>query len=223
MKIPLGIFTAVTGVSGSGKTSLIKKILYPSLKKMMGGYGEQTGKFDKLEGDITQVRGIEMIDQDPIGKSSRSNPVTYVKAYDEIRALMSEMPFARQRNLKPSHFSFNVDGGRCEMCHGEGVVTIEMQFMADIILKCETCHGKRFKEDILSITYREKNIHDILTFTVDDAIKFFKSDDDGKYQNYLKKIIAKLPPLSVLDACPNATYPRPTSASGCSFAIIFFR
>ncbi len=196
VKIPLGVFTAVSGVSGSGKTSLIKKILYPSLKKMMGGYGEQTGKFDKLQGDFINLKGVEMIDQDPIGKSSRSNPVTYVKAYDEIRALMSETPFARQRNLKPAHFSFNVDGGRCEMCSGEGNVTIEMQFMADIILKCESCHGKRFKEEILSITYRDKNIHDILTMTVDDAIKFFNNDTDERYTNLLKKIIAKLQPLA---------------------------
>ncbi len=162
----------------------------------MGGYGEQTGKFDRLAGDFTLLNGVEMIDQDPIGKSSRSNPVTYVKAYDEIRTLMSETPFSRQRKLKPSHFSFNVDGGRCEMCSGEGFVTIEMQFMADIVLKCESCNGKRFKEEILSISYREKNIYDILTMTVDDAINFFRGDTDDKYALYLKKIIAKLQPLA---------------------------
>lgn len=196
VKFPLGVFTAVTGVSGSGKTSLVKKILFPSLKKITGGYDDQSGHFDSIEGDYQQLTGVEMIDQDPIGKSSRSNPVTYVKAYDEIRALMADTPFARQRNLKPSHFSFNVDGGRCEMCQGEGVVTIEMQFMADIILKCETCNGKRFKNEILAITYRNKNIHDILTMTVDDAVKFFSEETDARYSGFVKKIIAKLQPLA---------------------------
>lgn len=196
VKIPLGIFTAVTGVSGSGKTSLIKKILTPALTKIIGGYSDTTGAFDRIEGDYTMVRGIEMVDQDPIGKSSRSNPVTYVKAYDEIRTLYSETGFARQRGLKPSHFSFNVDGGRCEMCQGEGYVTIEMQFMADIILKCESCHGKRFKQDILEITYLNKSIADVLEMTVDDAIKFFSDDKDGKYTGLLRKIVSKLQPLA---------------------------
>lgn len=195
-KFPLGVFTAVTGVSGSGKTSLVKKILYPSIKKILGGYDDQSGQFDGIEGDYKELTGIEMIDQDPIGKSSRSNPVTYVKAYDEIRTLMSETPFARQKNLKPSHFSFNVDGGRCEMCQGEGVVTIEMQFMADIILKCEACHGKRFKNEILAIAYRDKNIHDILTMTVDDAVNFFSEENDERYINLMKKILSKLQPLA---------------------------
>lgn len=196
VKIPLGVFTAVTGVSGSGKTSLIKKILTPALTKIIGGYSDTSGAFDKMEGDYTMVRGLEMVDQDPIGKSSRSNPVTYVKAYDEIRTLFSETGFARQRGLKPSHFSFNVDGGRCEMCQGEGYVTIEMQFMADIILKCESCHGKRFKQDILEITYLNKSIADILEMTVDDAIKFFSEDKDGKYTGLLRKIVWKLQPLA---------------------------
>ncbi len=196
VKFPLGVLTAITGVSGSGKTSLIKKILYPSIKKILGGYSEQTGNFDRLAGDYNSLVAVEFVNQEPIGKSSRSNPVTYVKAYDEIRALFADTPFSRQRGLKPSHFSFNVDGGRCEVCQGEGSVTIEMQFMADIKLKCEACHGKRFKEDILSITYQNKNIDDILNMTVDDAIVFFGKDMEGKYGHYLKKIIPRLLPLA---------------------------
>jgi excinuclease ABC subunit A len=196
VKIPLGIFTAITGVSGSGKTSLIKKILFPSLKKMLGGYSEHTGNLDAIEGDIKLVQAIEMIDQDPIGKSTRSNPVTYVKAYDEIRSLMADAPFARQRLLKPSHFSFNVDGGRCEMCQGEGTVTIEMQFMADIKLTCDACKGMRFKNDILAITHRNKNIFDILCMTVDDAIQFYSDEKDERALPYTKKIIARLQPLA---------------------------
>lgn len=196
VKFPLGILTAITGVSGSGKTSLVKKILYPAIKKILGGYGEQTGNFDRLGGDYNSITAVEFVNQEPIGKSSRSNPVTYVKAYDEIRALFADTPFARQRGLKPSHFSFNVDGGRCDVCQGEGYVTIEMQFMADIKLKCETCGGKRFKEDILSITYLNKSIHDVLSMTVDDAITFFSKDSDGKYTGYLKKIVPRLSPLA---------------------------
>lgn len=195
-KFPLGILTAVTGVSGSGKSTLVKKVLYPALKKVLGGYDDESGQFEKLTGDFVTLNGVEIIDQDPIGKSSRSNPVTYVKAYDEIRALMADTPFARQKMMKPSLFSFNVDGGRCEMCQGEGVVTIEMQFMADIQLKCETCQGKRFKNEILAITYREKNIFDILTMTVDDAIRFFSKETDERYILFTNKIIAKLQPLS---------------------------
>ncbi len=196
VKFPLGVLTVVTGVSGSGKTSLVKKIFYPSVKKMMGGYGEQTGNFDRIEGDFVLVKAAEMIDQNPIGKTSRSNPVTYVKAYDEIRELFSEMPVARARGFKPSFFSFNVDGGRCDVCQGEGTVTIEMQFMADIHLKCEACNGKRFKDDVLLVTYKEKNIYDVLDMTVDDALEFFNSVPLGKYQNFERKIIAKLKPLA---------------------------
>lgn len=196
VKFPLGILTAVTGVSGSGKTSLVKKILSPALKKIIGGYGEFNGLFDRLEGDYGLVKGVEMIDQDPIGKSSRSNPVTYVKAYDEIRALYAEQGHSRQRGLKPSAFSFNVDGGRCDVCQGEGVVTIEMQFMADIVLKCEACNGKRFKEEILEIYYREKNIADILRLTVDDAIHFFSNESDERYTPFINKIASKLQPLA---------------------------
>ncbi|MEO5570553.1 MAG: excinuclease ABC subunit UvrA [Bacteroidia bacterium] len=196
VKFPLGIMTAVTGVSGSGKTSLVKKILFPSVKKLLGGYGEQTGNYDKMQGDFVLVRGAELVDQNPIGKSSRSNPVTYVKAYDEIRALFAEMPVARARGFKPSHFSFNVDGGRCDVCQGEGEVTIEMQFMADIHLKCESCNGKRFKDEILLVTYKEKNIFEVLDMTVDESLEFFNSVPTGKYQNLEGKIISKLKPLA---------------------------
>lgn len=202
VKFPLNIMTVVTGVSGSGKTSLVKRVLYPALKKIHGGYGEQTGSFDKLLGDINAVAAVEMIDQNPIGKSTRSNPVTYVKAYDEIRALFADQPLAKNRGYKPSFFSFNVDGGRCEVCEGEGEVQIEMQFMADIHLVCEACGGKRFKQDILEITYTPsnstitegKNISDILNMTVDDAIDFF--DSSQRPSNHEKKIVQKLKPLS---------------------------
>jgi excinuclease ABC subunit A len=202
VKFPLNVMTVVTGVSGSGKTSLVKRVLYPALKKIHGGYGEQTGSFDKLLGDINAVTSVEMIDQNPIGKSTRSNPVTYVKAYDEIRALFADQPLAKNRGYKPSYFSFNVDGGRCEVCEGEGEVQIEMQFMADIHLVCEACSGKRFKQDILEITYTPsnstvtegKNISDILNMTVDDAINFF--DSSQRPSNHEKKIVQKLKPLS---------------------------
>ncbi|MBL7884968.1 MAG: excinuclease ABC subunit UvrA, partial [Bacteroidia bacterium] len=194
VKFPLNTITVVTGVSGSGKTSLVKRVLYPALKKIHGGYGEQTGSFDKLGGDINRISAVEMIDQNPIGKSSRSNPVTYVKAYDEIRALYADQQLAKNRGYKPSHFSFNVDGGRCESCDGEGEVTVEMQFMADIHLVCEACNGKRFKQDILDITYQEKNISEILNMTVDDAIDFFSRSE--RPTNTEKKIVQKLLPLS---------------------------
>ncbi len=202
VKFPLNTITVVTGVSGSGKTTLVKRVLYPALKKIHGGFGEQTGSFDKLSGDFKNISAIEMIDQNPIGKSSRSNPVTYVKAYDEIRALFADQTLAKNRGYKPSHFSFNVDGGRCEVCEGEGEVQIEMQFMADIHLLCESCNGKRFKQDVLEITYTPasilggdaKNISDILNMTVDDAIAFF--DSSQKPSNTEKKIVQKLKPLS---------------------------
>ncbi|WP_310395838.1 excinuclease ABC subunit UvrA [Hymenobacter sp.] len=176
VKIPLGVMTVVTGVSGSGKSTLIKRILAPALMKMLGGgAGESTGKFDRLTGVNGQVSHVEFVDQNPIGKSSRSNPVTYVKAYDAIRTLFSEQPLAKARGLKPSHFSFNVDGGRCEVCQGEGQVKIEMQFMADIYLTCEGCGGRKFKQDILEIKYQDKGIDEVLELTVADAVQFFKS------------------------------------------------
>jgi excinuclease ABC subunit A len=175
VKIPLGVMTVVTGVSGSGKSTLIRRILAPALMKQLGGgAGETTGKFDRLLGVNGQVTHVEFVDQNPIGKSSRSNPVTYVKAYDQIRTLFSEQPLAKARGLKPSHFSFNVEGGRCEVCQGEGQVKIEMQFMADIYLTCESCGGHKFKQDILEIKFQEKNIYEVLDLTVEEAVEFFK-------------------------------------------------
>jgi len=174
VKIPLGVMTVVTGVSGSGKSTLIRRILAPALMKQLGGgAGESTGKFDRLLGVNGQVTHVEFVDQNPIGKSSRSNPVTYVKAYDTIRTLFSEQPLAKARGLKPSHFSFNVEGGRCEVCQGEGQVKIEMQFMADIFLTCESCGGHKFKQDILEIKFQDKNIFEVLDLTVADAVEFF--------------------------------------------------
>ena len=184
VKVPLDVLTTITGVSGSGKSTLLKKILYPAIGKMLGTVGEMSGRYDKLGGDYKRIDRIEFIDQNPIGKSSRSNPVTYVKAYDGIRQLFAEQPIAKQRGYKPSYFSFNVDGGRCETCQGEGVVKIEMQFMADILLTCESCKGKRFKNEILEVTYNEKNIADILDMTVDESIEFFK-DKNAIYNKLL--------------------------------------
>jgi excinuclease ABC subunit A len=193
VRFPLGVMTVVTGVSGSGKTSLVKKVLYPALKKLHGGYSESTGTHDKITGDYNKIRAVEFVDQNPIGKSSRSNPVTYVKAYDEIRLLFSDLPMSRSRNYKPAHFSFNVDGGRCEVCQGEGEVTIEMQFMADIHLTCDNCHGKRFKQEILEVEYRGKNISDVLSMTVDEAVAFFSAPIKSFTND--EKIASKLKPL----------------------------
>ena len=170
---PLGMLTVVTGVSGSGKSTLIKKILYPALQKKLTDFGDKPGQFTSLEGDFTNIKQIEFVDQNPIGRSSRSNPVTYIKAYDDIRALFSKQKLSALRNYQPKHFSFNVDGGRCETCKGEGEVTIEMQFMADVHLECETCKGKRFKKEVLEVTCAGKNIDDILNLTIDDAVDFF--------------------------------------------------
>jgi excinuclease ABC subunit A len=194
VKFPLGIMTVVTGVSGSGKTSLVKRVLYPALKKMFGGYGEQSGLFDKITGDINKVSAVEMIDQNPIGKSSRSNPVTYVKAYDEIRALYADLPLSKARGYKPSHFSFNVPGGRCEICEGEGTITVEMQFMADIELICEACEGKRFKNEVLEVIYNEKSIADVLDLTVEEALEFF-TPFEKKSHAIEARIKTKLQPL----------------------------
>lgn len=176
VKFPLGILTAVTGVSGSGKSTLIRKILYPALGRHLGTYTDEAGKYAEISGSIGKIEAVEMVDQNPIGKSSRSNPVTYIKAYDQIRLLYSEQPIAKARGYKPAHFSFNVEGGRCETCQGEGFVTIEMQFMADVKLKCESCGGKRFKQEILDVKFNEKDIADILDMTVDEAIDLFKKD-----------------------------------------------
>jgi excinuclease ABC subunit A len=193
VKFPLGVLTVISGVSGSGKTSLVKTILAPGLKKMFGGYSEKTGDHDRILGNIKDIAGIEMVDQNPIGKSSRSNPVTYLKIYDEIRNLYSTLPLSKQHGFKPSHFSFNVPGGRCEVCEGEGTVTIEMQFMADINLLCENCKGKRFQDDVLEIKYREKNISDILEMSVDEAIEFFAKHPKATVLD--QKIAQKLQPL----------------------------
>jgi excinuclease ABC subunit A len=188
IKFPLYNFTVVSGVSGSGKTSLIKRILYPALQKATGNYsGEQTGLFDKLEGDISLIEKVEMIDQNPIGRSSRSNPVTYVKAWDEIRALYSSQSASKAAGLKPAAFSFNVEGGRCDVCQGEGEVKIEMQFMADIYLPCEACGGRRFKQQILDVTWQDKNVYEILELTVDEALSFFQDQP---------KILNKIQPLA---------------------------
>lgn len=185
--IPLDVLIVVTGVSGSGKSTLIKKILNPALAKLIGqGSSESTGKFEKLEGEYRSVKAIEFVDQNPIGKSSRSNPVTYVKAYDAIRQLFSDQTLAKQRGYKPAFFSFNVDGGRCEMCQGEGIQKIEMQFMADIELTCESCKGQRFKNEILEIQYRGKNIAEVLDLTVEESLTFFEG---------ITPIINKLQPL----------------------------
>jgi excinuclease ABC subunit A len=191
VKFPLNVLTVVTGVSGSGKSSLVSKILSPALTKILGGYGERTGHHDAILGDYKQITALEYIDQNPIGKSSRSNPVTYLKAYDEIRKLYSEQQAAKMQGLKPSHFSFNVDGGRCDECQGEGTIKVEMQFLADVYLICESCNGKRFKEDILDVRYREKNIDDILNLTVNQAIELFSQ---GKSSTE-KKITKRLQPL----------------------------
>lgn len=194
VKFPINILVAVTGVSGSGKTSLVKRILYPALKKIYGGYGDKTGRLDKISGDYNRISDVEMVDQNPIGRSSRSNPVTYVKAYDEIRALYADQPLAKTRGYKPGFFSFNVEGGRCEECEGEGVVEIGMQFMADIHLVCESCKGKRFKEEVMDVQYHGKNIADILNMTIDQSIEFFSAH--SKNNNTEARIVNKLQPLA---------------------------
>ncbi|WP_346857441.1 excinuclease ABC subunit UvrA [uncultured Draconibacterium sp.] len=189
VKFPLNAMTVVTGVSGSGKSSLVSKILTPALTKILGGYGEKTGHHDALLGDYKMLEAIEFIDQNPIGKSSRSNPVTYLKAYDEIRKLFSEQQAAKIQGLKPSHFSFNVDGGRCDECQGEGTIKVEMQFLADVFLLCESCNGKRFKEDILDVRYHELNIDDILNLTVNQAIELFKAGKSSTEKKITKRLI----------------------------------
>lgn len=185
---PLNSLTVVTGVSGSGKSTLVKKILYPALQRELMGMGEKPGQFTKIEGQYSQVKSVEFIDQNPIGRSSRSNPVTYIKAYDDIRNLFAGQKLSKIKNFQPKHFSFNVDGGRCEVCKGDGEVTIEMQFMADVHIACETCGGKRFKKEVLEVTFHDKNIDDVLQMTIDDAIRFFEAHNE-------KKIHTKLKPL----------------------------
>jgi len=190
VRFPLHVMTCVTGVSGSGKSSLVSKVLYPALKKHYGGvFAEHTGDFGHLHGSLQLMRDIEFVDQNPLSRSSRSNPVTYLKAYDEIRRLYADQPLAKQLGYTPAHFSFNTPGGRCETCQGEGTITIEMQFMADLVLECEQCHGQRFKQDVLDVHYRGKSIYDILCMTVNQAIDFFSEDPE------CERIVRRLKPL----------------------------
>jgi excinuclease ABC subunit A len=193
VKIPLNTLTVISGVSGSGKSTLVKNILFPALKKRYGGYADKTGKFGMLDGDLSSIAAVEYIDQNPIGRSSRSNPATYLKAFDDIRSLFASQKLAKLRGYKPGFFSFNIAGGRCEQCEGEGQIKVEMQFMADIFLTCDVCHGKRFKDDVLEIKYHGKSIADILEMTVIQAIDFFESP--AKKSSVNAKIIEKILPL----------------------------
>ena len=188
VKFPLNVFNCVTGVSGSGKSSLIKGILYPALKRHLDEVADAPGEYTALEGDWTAIKHVEFVDQNPIGKSTRSNPATYVKAYDAIRQLFAEQPLAKQMGFSPQYFSFNTEGGRCEECKGAGVISVEMQFMADLVLECEACHGQRFKHDILEVRFHEKNINDVLNMTVSEVITFF-----GEYKQ--QAIVNRLKPL----------------------------
>ena len=188
VRFPLNVFNCVTGVSGSGKSSLIKGILYPALKRHLDEVADAPGEYTALEGDWTAIKHVEFVDQNPIGKSTRSNPATYVKAYDAIRQLFAEQPLAKQMGFSPQYFSFNTEGGRCEECKGAGVISVEMQFMADLVLECEACHGQRFKHDILEVRFHEKNINDVLNMTVSEAITFF-----GEYKQ--QAIVNRLKPL----------------------------
>ena len=188
VKIPLNILTVVTGVSGSGKSSLIKGILYPALKRHLSEVADPPGEYSSLEGDWQQVKHVEFVDQNPIGKSTRSNPATYIKAYDLIRQLYADQPLAKQEGFTAQYFSFNAEGGRCEECKGAGVINVEMQFMADLTLQCEACHGKRFKKEILDVCFHDKNIYDVLNMTVSEAIDFFTQYGE-------KQIATKLKPL----------------------------
>ncbi len=186
---PLNMIVCITGLSGSGKTTLVKNILYPALLKSKGVFKEKPGQFDQVEGDLAEINSIEYIDQNPIGQSSRSNPATYIKVYDEIRNLFSNQKASKHFGLKPKHFSFNVDGGRCDECKGEGSIKIEMQFMSDIVLKCETCKGKRFKKEVLKAKFKDKNIDDILNLTIQDAYNFFQENNQTKITNKLKALL----------------------------------
>ncbi len=185
VEFPLNMLTVITGVSGSGKSTLVKNILFPALTKALGIHGKKIGQFDELAGDIEKIDNVEYIDQNPIGRSSRSNPISYIKAYDDIRNLFASQKLSKLRKYKPSHFSFNVDGGRCEKCKGEGEITIEMQFMADVHILCDACHGKRFKPEIIEVKFEGKSIHDVLSMSVDEAISFFKTHKQDKIVNKL--------------------------------------
>ncbi|NPD54467.1 excinuclease ABC subunit UvrA [Prevotella sp. PTAC] len=188
VSIPLNVFTTVTGVSGSGKSSLIKGILYPAVKRLMGDVCDAPGEHSSIDGDIKAIKHIEFVDQNPIGKSTRSNPATYVKAYDAIRDLFAQQPLSQQMGFTSQYFSFNTDGGRCDECKGVGVITVEMQFMADLILPCESCHGHRFKKDILDVTYNGKNIDDVLNMTISEAIQFFSDNNQNAIVKRLKPL-----------------------------------
>ncbi|MCR5013402.1 MAG: excinuclease ABC subunit UvrA [Bacteroidales bacterium] len=194
VKFPLNVLTVITGVSGSGKSTLVKDILYPAMKRHLGEPAEKCGSFSTLEGSFSKIQAVEFVDQNPIGKSTRSNPVTYLKAYDEIRQLFADQKIAKLRGIKPSYFSFNMPGGRCDNCEGEGVTKVEMQFMADIYLTCEACHGTRFKEEVLEIKYDGKNISDILNMSISQAIEFFNTSSDRNNPT-VGRIINRLKPL----------------------------
>ena len=188
VRFPLNVMTCVTGVSGSGKSSLVRDILFNAIKRNLDEVGERPGEFAALEGDTNAIQAIEFVDQNPIGKSSRSNPVTYVKAWDEIRKLFAQQALSQQMGFTAAYFSFNASGGRCEECNGEGTVTVEMQFMADLVLECESCHGKRFKQEILEVRFHEKNVYDILDMTINQAIEFFTEWNEKKIVKLLKPL-----------------------------------
>ena len=191
VKFPLGIMTAVTGVSGSGKSSLVRDVLYNALRRALDQQIDEKVHYGSLTGSLHLIKSVEIVDQNPIGKSSRSNPVTYLKAYDDIRKLFADQQLSKQMGFTPAHFSFNVDGGRCPVCQGEGTVTVPMQFMADLVLPCEACNGKRFKDEVLEVKYRDKSVSDILDMSVDEAIAFFSED-----AKECRRIIERLKTLS---------------------------
>jgi excinuclease ABC subunit A len=191
VKIPLGVMSVVTGVSGSGKSSLINKVFYQALQQKINGVMTEQIDYKEITGDFNLINRVELVDQNPIGRSSRSNPVTYIKAYDEIRKLFASQPLAKQMNFTPAFFSFNVEGGRCEECKGDGEIVVEMQFMADLKLTCESCHGKRFTQEVLEVEYNGKNIYDVLDMTIDQAMEFFGSQK-GTTE---KKIVKRMKPL----------------------------
>jgi excinuclease ABC subunit A len=192
VEFPLNVLCVVSGVSGSGKTTLVKQILSPGIKKIKGEYSDKVGFHKAITGDVEHISQVELVDQNPIGKSSRSNPVTYIKAYDEIRDLYAKQPLSKIRGFQPKHFSFNVDGGRCDACKGEGEQVVEMQFLADVHLQCDVCNGKRFKEEVLEVTFKQKGIHDILELSVDEAVEFFSQEKGNKEGASIAKAIQPL-------------------------------